>query len=417
MRSELSEGFDTHGLGRFHDGNTSVTRFDESRVFFDNLTGSSIDLGGQFVKSTSDVSSVAIQDDDLSFEVSGTSSRFSFRVRGNVTSSDILDGQVLDVETDVITWLSFFQFLVVHFDGFDFSGAHRGSEGNNHTGFQSTGFDSADGHCTNTTDLVDILQRQSQRFVVRSGRFHNVAQSLEQSETSSLTRFSFTSPTLVPRHGGRFFNHVITVPSRNGDNWDFLGVITDLLDVSGDFLLDFLESFLAIWWFGVVHLVTGDNHLLDTQSEGQHSMFSGLTILGDTSFKFTSGRSDDKDGAIGLRSTGNHVLNEISVTRGINNGDRVFVGLEFPQSNIDSDTSFSFGLKLVRNPSIFERTFTGFGGFFLEFFDGSLIDTTAFVDQVTGGGRFTGIDVTDDDNVDMTFFFSHFCLVCWFRPC
>merc|ERR1712048_229601 len=232
MRSELSEGFDTHGLGRFHDGNTSVTRFDESRVFFDNLTGSSIDLGGQFVKSTSDVSSVAIQDDDLSFEVSGTSSRFPFGVRGNVTSSDILDGQVFDVETDVITWLSFFQFLVVHFDGFDFSGAHRGSEGNNHTGFQSTGFDSADGHCTNTTDLVDILQRQSQRFVVRSGRFHNVIQSFKQSETSSLTRFSFTSPTLVPRHVGGFFNHVITMPSRNGDNWDFLGVITDLLDVS-----------------------------------------------------------------------------------------------------------------------------------------------------------------------------------------
>merc|ERR1712048_212591 len=242
MRSELSEGFDTHGLGRFHDGNTSVTRFDESRVFFNNLTGSSIDLGGQFVKSTSDVSSVAIQDggitfsdltrvvqdDDLSFEVSGTSSRFPFGVRGNVTSSDILDGQILDVETDVITWLSFFQFLVVHFDGFDFSGAHRGSEGNNHTGFQSASLTSTDRHCTNTTDLVDILQRQSQRFVVGSSRFHNVVQSFEQSETSGLTRFSFTSPTLVPRHVGGFFNHVITMPSRNGDNWDFLGVITDL---------------------------------------------------------------------------------------------------------------------------------------------------------------------------------------------
>ena len=32
----------------------------------------------------------------------------------------------------------------------------------------------------------------------------------------------------------------------------------------------------------------------------------------------------------------------------------------------------------------------------LELLDGTLVDTTALVDQVTSGGRFTGIDVTDD---------------------
>jgi len=136
-------------------------------------------------------------------------------------------------------------------------------------------------------------------------------------------------------------------------------------------------------------------------------VFSGLTVLGDTGFKFTDTGGDDEDGAIGLRGSGNHVFDEISVTWGVDDGDFVFLGLEFPEGNIDGDTSFSFGLKLVQDPGVFERTFSHFGGFFLEFLDGSLVDTTTFVDQMTGGGRFTGIDVTDNDNVDMQFSFSH----------
>jgi len=91
----------------------------------------------------------------------------------------------------------------------------------------------------------------------------------------------------------------------------------------------------------------------------------------------------------------------------VDDGDLVLVGLEFPEGDIDGDTSFSLGLQLVQHPGVFERTFAHFGGFFLEFLDRSLVDTTAFVDQMTGGGRFTGIDVTDNDNVDVCLCFSH----------
>lgn len=47
-------------------------------------------------------------------------------------------------------------------------------------------------------------------------------------------------------------------------------------------------------------------------------------------------------------------------------------------------------------------------GLLLELLDGSLVDTTALVDQVTGGGRFSRIDVTNDDDVDVDFLLSHF---------
>jgi len=147
--------------------------------------------------------------------------------------------------------------------------------------------------------------------------------------------------------------------------------------------------------------------LLDTKGEGQESVFSGLTILGDTSFEFTNTSGDDEDSAISLGGTSDHVLDEITVTWGVNDGDVVLVGLEFPESNIDGDTTFTFGLEFVQNPGVFEGTFTHFLGFLLELFDSSLIDTTALVDQVTGSGRFTGIDVTDNDDVDVSLFFSH----------
>lgn len=40
--------------------------------------------------------------------------------------------------------------------------------------------------------------------------------------------------------------------------------------------------------------------------------------------------------------------------------------------------------------------------YLLELLDGTLVDTTAFVDEVTGGGRLAGIDVADNDDVDVS---------------
>ena len=58
-----------------------------------------------------------------------------------------------------------------------------------------------------------------------------------------------------------------------------------------------------------------------------------------TGFEFTHTSGDDQYDAIGLRSTGNHVLDEISVAGGINNGDLVFGGLEFPEILLFSSSS------------------------------------------------------------------------------
>jgi len=47
-------------------------------------------------------------------------------------------------------------------------------------------------------------------------------------------------------------------------------------------------------------------------------MLSGLTVLGDTGLKLTSAGGDDEDSTIGLGCTSDHVFDEITVSRGIN---------------------------------------------------------------------------------------------------
>lgn len=51
-----------------------------------------------------------------------------------------------------------------------------------------------------------------------------------------------------------------------------------------------------------------------------------------------------------------------------------------------------------------QLTLSELGSLLLELLDGSLVNTTALVDQVTGSGRLSGIDVTDNDDVNVTLF-------------
>jgi len=429
QRSVLTEWFDAHWLGWDHLDDSGITRFDFWWVVFDFFTGSSIDFFDQFIESASDMGGVAIQDwgvtfldftwvvqdDDLGVEGFGFSGWVVFAVRADVTSSDVFDGDVLDVETDVVTWKTLWDLGVVHFDGFDFGGHVGWREFDDHTGFDDTGLNSADWHSSNTTNLVDVLEWESEGFVGWSDGWVDGVQSFEQSFTGLFAAFfGFLVPAFVPWHVGGGFDHVISMPSGDWDESYGFRVVTDFLDVVGDFLDDFFVSVLGVFWLGVVHLVDSDDELFDTEGEGQQSVFSGLSVLGNTSFELTDTGGNDEDGAIGLGGTGDHVLDEISVTWGVDDGDFVHVGLEFPESDIDGDTSFSFSLQLVQNPSVLERTFSHFGGFFLELFDGSLVDTTTFVDEVTGGGGFTGVDVSNDDDVDMSFCFSHVQKKCLF---
>ena len=187
-------------------------------------------------------------------------------------------------------------------------------------------------------------------------------------------------PTLVPWAVGRVVNHVVTVETRDGDEGNSLGVVADLLDEARGLLDDLVVTVLGP--FGGVHLVDGDDELLDTEGVGEQSVLTSLTILGDTSLELTSTSGNDENGAVGLRGTSDHVLDEVTVTRGVDHGNVVSWGFELPESNVDGDTTLTLGLQLVKNPRILEGTLSELGSFLLELLDGTLVNTTALVDQV-----------------------------------
>ena len=70
---------------------------------------------------------------------------------------------------------------------------------------------------------------------------------------------------------------------------------------------------------GGIHLVDGNDKLTDTEGECQEGMLTGLTVFGDTGFELTSTSGNDKDGTVSLRGTGDHVFDEVTVSRGVNN--------------------------------------------------------------------------------------------------
>jgi len=87
--------------------------------------------------------------------------------------------------------------------------------------------------------------------------------------------------------------------------------------------------------------------LLDSEGEGKESVLTGLSVLSNTSLELTSSGGNNEDGNISLRCSSNHVLNEITMAWGINDGELIFLGFEFPESDINSDTTLTLGLQFI----------------------------------------------------------------------
>ena len=236
-------------------------------------------------------------------------------------------------------------------------------EGDDHTGLDDTGLNTTDGNRANAANLVNILEGKAEGLVGRTGGGVDSIDGLEEGLASGL-RLGLLLPALVPGAVGGGVNHVVTVETGDGHEGNVLGVVADLLDEVGGLLDDLGETGLGP--LGGVHLVDGNDELLNTKGVGEESVLTSLAILGDTSLELTSTGGNDENGAIGLGSTSDHVLDEITVTGSINNSDVVLGGLELPESDIDGDTTLTLGLEFVKDPCVLEGTLAEFGGFLLD---------------------------------------------------
>jgi len=129
-RRIFREDFNAHWFSGNHVNHAGLTSLDEFGELFKDLTSSSVNRRNNFFEFDGNVASVAIQDravtaldlsgvvqdDDLSLEVRDFSSWIILGIRANISSSDILDRDVFNVESDVVSWNSFLDGFVVHFN-------------------------------------------------------------------------------------------------------------------------------------------------------------------------------------------------------------------------------------------------------------------------------------------------------------
>ena len=132
------------------------------------------------------------------------------------------------------------------------SGDVGGGETDDHAGLDDTGLDTTDGHCSDTANLVDVLEWETKGLVGGALRRDDGVQGVDEGHTGGDGSLDVLGPTLFllaiavssgpPGHLLGFLQHVVSVPSGNGAEDDFLGIVSDLLDVALDFLTDLQET-------------------------------------------------------------------------------------------------------------------------------------------------------------------------------
>merc|ERR1719452_122396 len=147
-----------------------------------NVSGVAIKDGTVAVGDLSGV----VEDNDLGGEVGHTRGGLVLRVRRDVSSLDVLDGDVLDVEANVVSGNSVGERLVVHLHGLDLSGQHVGGEGDDHARLDDTGLNTTHRDCSNSSDFVDILEGQPEGLVGGPGGRDDRVKSLEEGHAASL---------------------------------------------------------------------------------------------------------------------------------------------------------------------------------------------------------------------------------------
>ena len=337
-----------------------------------------------------------VHDDDLSGESLASCGGIVLHVTHDIALLDVLGGDATNVEADVVTGSGLGQLFVVHLDGLDFGGGVRGGEHDCHVGQQKSGLNAAGGHGTDTVDLVHVLDGQAQGLVGGALGGLQVVDGLDQ------------AGSFVPGHVGRVLHDVVTGPARGGDEVKLVPLLeADLLEVLLHLLLDLLVAGLRVLDHGVVHLVHAADDGLDAEGVGKSGVLAGLAVLGDASLELTLAGSNHEDCDVGLGGASDHVLDEITVAWGVDDGHDELLGLELPEGDVDGYTTLALVLELVQDPCVLEGAFPELVRTLLVLVKSTLVDTTALEDQVTGEGRLSIVDVADNDEVDVLLFLAH----------
>ncbi len=331
-----------------------------------------------------------VQDDDLSGEGLGDGRRVVDR-SGDVSPLDVVLGNSTDVESDVVSRESLGEGLVVHLDGLDLSDDMGRLEHDLHVGLEDTGLDTSDRNGSDTGDGIDILDRNPEGLLgVLLGNLE-VVESLDE------------GGALVPSHVGGGDLDVVSGVCGDGDEGNLVGLDSDHLHQLDHGVLGLVV--LGLVELDGIHLVDGDDDLLDAQGGGEEDVLLGLSL------GTLDGAAGD-DGCIGLGGTGDHVLDEVAVSGSVDDGEEVLVGVELLVGDIDGDSSLPLLLESIHDPSEVEGSLSFLLGLLLVLLDEVGVDSASLQQDPSSEGGLAVVDVADDDQIHVLFL-CHFFSSVW----
>ena len=316
-------------------------------------------------------------------------------------------GNTLDGETNRVSWTGLVKHLLVLFDGEDlFVTETTGDNSDDITRQEGSLLNSSADDLSNSLNVVNVGDGKTNRKLrMTLRRLDEVVEGVNNGKSlNDLLGGEVRPPALVPGSLVRLIHKVVSVESRVGDEGDLLRLEADHLKHLLELFLDLVETtFVPL---AGVHLVDADNELLNTEEVEKTGVLAGLALLnsslgvslGDGGFETTLLGGHEEKSHIGGGRSGNHVLDVILVSRGIDDGVMVLLGEELLGVALDGHTALTLLLTGVEVVGEAERRLSllGSGGIELLHLTGG--DSTLLEDKVATCGGLTGIDVSADDN-------------------
>ncbi len=163
-----------------------------------------------------------------------------------------------------------------------------------------------------------------------------------------------------------------------------------LVQVTRDLRLDLAKTRYVIGQ--TVHLVDDDDQLPDAQQMDQIAVPARLLA-------HALGCVNHQDGGIGLRSTGNHVAQELGVARRVDQHEVPRISAEADLTSVDGDALITLGLQGVKQERPLERhAATGTDGF--QMIELAIGQAAGLVQQASDQGRLAVIDRAEDHDPD-----------------
>mmetsp|Transcript_8291 Transcript_8291/g.10057 ORF Transcript_8291/g.10057 Transcript_8291/m.10057 type:complete len:316 (+) Transcript_8291:679-1626(+) len=315
---------------------------------------------------------------------------------------------------------------MVHLDRENLTSARIGSSVGRHednflVGLDEALLNAASKHITNTLDLVDARDGHAhgRSLVAARRRAHVVEAVVEGVDVNLLLvghKHVLSGP---PAHVLRLLVEVVAHPA--GDGEDRNGVLDEVLlpaDLDKHVLhlsADLVVPRLLVAGNIGVHLVDANDELLDAKKVDEARMLTRLALhltslvvaLLDGSGEVTIGRHHE-EGDVSLGGAGNHILDKVTVTGGVNNGVMPLLSEELLGGARDRHTTLTLLLLAVHVEGEGERRLTKAVSLGLELLHLTLGNTAEFEEKAASGGRLARVDVATDNNRHVVLL-SHVC--------